>query len=281
VEEDELLPLTDDETPPAVEATRMGQAFPRGGDFVSSRIPKLAHLVANRLRWQMSNGQLRPGDTLPREAELITRFGVSRPALREALRILEAESLIAIGRGTRGGATILQPTIDKVAQYGGFCLVASGTRLSELHDARTLVEPSVVERLAQNQRPEILAELRRCTAEGLQALAIGDLKGAIMASNSFHEHLSRSSDNRAISLLVGILHDISVHNYALIEEQWSNDPEKRPLVGKAFRAHRKVTDLIEAGRCDEAKQFWHGYMVKTGELLASTGHDADLLALGT
>jgi GntR family transcriptional repressor for pyruvate dehydrogenase complex len=265
----------------ATDTGKSGRALAHASDFATSRIPKLAHLVANRLRWHMTNGQLRPGDTLPREAELMTRFGVSRPALREALRILEDESLIAIGRGTRGGATVLEPTIDKVAQYGTLWLVASGTRLADLHEARTLVAPGIVEKLAANPRPEVVAELRRCSAEGLEALDAGNLNGAILASNAFHEQLIGCSDNRAIGLLVGMLHDISEQNYSLIDELWSPDPEKRKLIRKAFKAHQRLTELIEQGLAEEAKRFWRDYMIKTAEVLASTGQAGALIALDT
>ena len=73
-------------------------------------VPKLSHIIADRLREQIARGELRQGDTLPPEAELVRQFGVSRPILRESLRVLEAESLIALGRGARAGAMVLSPS---------------------------------------------------------------------------------------------------------------------------------------------------------------------------
>jgi hypothetical protein len=52
-----------------------------------------------------SRGELEPGDTLLPEAELLEALQVSRPTLRQALRVLESESLIQLGRGARTGAT--------------------------------------------------------------------------------------------------------------------------------------------------------------------------------
>ena len=51
---------------------------------------KAAELIADHLRKQIVRGQLRDGARLPSEAELIRHFGVSRPTLREAFRVLEA-----------------------------------------------------------------------------------------------------------------------------------------------------------------------------------------------
>ena len=68
------------------------------------RAPKTAELIAGHIRRQIVRGELREGDTLPSELNLMEQFGVSRPTLREAFRILEAESLISVRRGLRQAA---------------------------------------------------------------------------------------------------------------------------------------------------------------------------------
>ena len=55
------------------------------------RLPKVAELVAGEIRRRIINGDVQAGDPLPNEAELTALFGVSRPTLREALRLLEAD----------------------------------------------------------------------------------------------------------------------------------------------------------------------------------------------
>src|SRR5690606_38601467 len=85
---------------------------------VGIRAPKLSHLVAERLRAMIAAGELRPGDTLPSEAELLRQFNVSRPIMREALRVLEAESLIRLGRGALAGAIHLDRSQVRRAVLG-------------------------------------------------------------------------------------------------------------------------------------------------------------------
>ena len=70
------------------------------------RVPKTSEIVANHIRGQIVRGELREGDSLPPEGQLMTSFGISRPTLREAFRILEAESLISVVRGSRSGARV-------------------------------------------------------------------------------------------------------------------------------------------------------------------------------
>jgi len=63
-------------------------------------------LIADELRSLIVSGKVAEGDSLGREPDLVERFGVSRPSLREALRILEAEGLITVVRGVLGGVVV-------------------------------------------------------------------------------------------------------------------------------------------------------------------------------
>ena len=72
---------------------------PRSG----SRSREKPELIADELRALIVSGELADGASLGREPDLVERFGVSHPSLREALRILEAEGLITVVRGVLGG----------------------------------------------------------------------------------------------------------------------------------------------------------------------------------
>src|SRR5947207_2228594 len=95
------------------------------------RVPKTAELVAAQLRRQIVRGELKEGDALPPEAALMEQFGVSRPTLREAFRVLESESLISIRRGSRGGARVHTPNGEVAARHAGLLLQVRGTTLGD------------------------------------------------------------------------------------------------------------------------------------------------------
>jgi DNA-binding FadR family transcriptional regulator len=97
-------------------------------------VPKAAELVAAALRTRILRRELLPGDRLPAESLLMSHYGVSRPTLREALRLLEAQELLEVRRGARGGGVVRQPSTRPAIEAISLWLLLSQpgvTRVSE------------------------------------------------------------------------------------------------------------------------------------------------------
>lgn len=237
------------------------------------RAPKLSHLVAERLRARIAAGHLGAGDSLPSEAQLLTQFGVSRPTLREALRVLESETLIQLGRGARSGATVLAPSIEAATKYSGLYLASHGTTIAEIHQVRMLVEPSLAALLAQRSRKEHVKLLRQCYEAQRAGLETQNYLSVVSSVIEFHDVMVRSSENRALGLLAGILHDLAVKVYPKMLN--AESARERQLVRRrteeSSSAHGRLLDLIARGKASEAEQFWRNYMQDTARWLARTG----------
>ena len=123
------------------------------------RAPKTAELIAGHLRRRIVRGELAAGETLPPEVGLMDQFSVSRPTLREAFRILEAESLIRVRRGARGGAQVLAPDPMVAARHVGLLLQLQGTTLEDVYAAREVTEPVCARMLAEVRTEQDLADL--------------------------------------------------------------------------------------------------------------------------
>src|SRR4051794_41801713 len=80
-----------------------GQSAPRSDMFSRVNAGRVSTLIVDQIRLLIRDGQLKAGDRLPSERELGERFGVSRVTVREALRGLEANGLVTIRVGARGG----------------------------------------------------------------------------------------------------------------------------------------------------------------------------------
>src|SRR5215510_3726274 len=106
------------------------------------------------------SGELSEGESIGREPELVERFGVSRPSLREALRILEAEGLITVVRGVYGGVVVHQPNQRMTARTASLVLRARNVSLADVFEARALLEPMAAKSLASRRgRRAAVAEL--------------------------------------------------------------------------------------------------------------------------
>ena len=107
---------------------------------------KMADMVAGRIRQMIARGELTDGEWLPTEPELMEQFGVSRPTLREAFRLLESDSLVTIRRGPPGGARVTVPGPEAAAAQFGMLLTLTGTTLKDVYEARTIIEPAAARR---------------------------------------------------------------------------------------------------------------------------------------
>lgn len=233
------------------------------------RTPKTAELVAVRLRSRIVHGELTAGDVLPTEAQLMEEFGVSRPTLREAVRILETESLIGSRRGTRGGATIMTPDIGVAARYVGLILQLQGTTVADVYEARTVSEPYCARLLAENHTDDDMADLRTLVAN-LRELTTGDLGNSAAMyrwsalTTAFHQLITQRAGNNTLAAQSGVLQDIvrTHHEQTLAKGARMKDPAK--YLNRACRSFEKLVGLIDACDGPGAQNHWTAHMQVAG-----------------
>ena len=168
-----------------------------GGDRIVRR--KLSEQVLERMQEMILGGEIGPGETLPSEHALMDRFGVGRPAVREALQSLQTMGLITISHGERSRVNALTP--DAVLRQGDavarMLLRSAPENLEELKQARRLFELGMVREGAPRATTEDVAELRRLIEA--QRAELGDPAAFIRADIAFHVHLAGLSGNRILS----------------------------------------------------------------------------------
>jgi len=235
--------------------------------------PKLSHLVAEQLRTRIANGDLVAGDMLPSEGELLVQFGISRPTLREALRVLESESLIRLGRGARSGATVLGPSVEAAARHSAMYLASHGTTLAEIHQVRMLIEPSLAAIIARSPKKDHVRALQDCVDAQQAALAAKDYPRVIEGVVRFHAVMVECSENRALGLLSGVLQAMSAEIYPkmLIAGEPNERQSVRRRTEESANAHLKVLEMISASKPKEAEVFWREYMEDTETFITRAG----------
>src|SRR5262245_46503853 len=110
-------------------------AAPEPDLFSPVSLGRVSQVIVDQIRALIHQGRLRPGDRLPSERELCSRFGVSRVTVREALRVLEAGGLVDIRVGAHGGAFVTTPTHERLGEGLADLLRLSPLTASEVTEA--------------------------------------------------------------------------------------------------------------------------------------------------
>lgn len=243
------------------------------------RLPKASEIVAAELRKEIASRQLKEGDRLPKEQALMKRFKISRPTLRESLRILESQSLIQVTRGARGGARVTFPDIDIAASQAAMYLISQKTTVLDLHVARETIEPRVVFHLAMQSTKEDIKALRNLV-KAVES-SIRDVQGYRTYDLAFHERLVTLSHNKVFELLIGILRHLIGTSYALFTgPQWESGAEMIRNRRTNLAAQHKLLDLIEAHDAPGAEKHWQRHLQKLTRLLIKQGAGKKPLELG-
>ena len=216
------------------------------------RKPRAADRVAAALREQILAGQLKPGDPLSTQEELLRDTGVSMPSLREAQRILETEGLITVRRGNVGGAVVHAPGPTDAAYSLALILQSQSTTLDDVSAALRLVEPICAAACANrpDRHEHVVAALESNVAHN--ELVFDDVQQFAMTARAFHETLVERCGITTMRLLVGALESLwSAHDQELFDDNLDLGPYAEPATRRArLDEHQRIIDAIRAGDSD-------------------------------
>ena len=205
-----------------------------------------AEQIADKVR----SGELRVGDKLPAERDLATQMEISRPTLREAVKVLVEAELLEVRRGPGGGmfvATDVVP-VDLVRRVTELRLGEAAAVL----EARRLIEPQVARLAHERASEEDLAPLERTIDLMRGIVARGyrpeDEERFLQLDVQFHLALARAAGNDTLETLLRIvfrqleiLRDMAMHVPAVPE--WIIDVHERTLA--AVRTGDGLDEVME------------------------------------
>jgi GntR family transcriptional repressor for pyruvate dehydrogenase complex len=217
------------------------------------RQPRVAEIVASRLRDDILSGRLKEGDVLPSQESLFAEFGVSPPAVREAIHILETDGLISVRRGNVGGAVVHLPTAERTAQMISMVLQARSATPADVSEALMHLEPVCAGLCAarEDRMTEVVPRLQ--IQFDTQLEQFDDAAGYVPNARRFHETLVSRCGNEPMILLIGALELIwSTHESSV----WNGEGEPAPMSRKtrraALRDHQRLLDAIRDGNAARA-----------------------------
>ena len=223
--------------------------------FGALQMPKAAALAAASVRRRIVRGELKAGDALPPETELMRQFGISRPTLREALRILEAEGLISVRRGAHGGARVQAPSPDVAVNYVGLLLEFSRTSLADVLETQAVLEVGAVRALAEKAPNAAVKALDGLLEAEVDAL--GDTGRYNEAASRFHAQLIELSGSQTLALMGHMLSKIITKHGAVVASVQRSSPTRVPSwQTKSNETHLAVLELIKEHDVKQAGELW-------------------------
>ncbi|MEU1957240.1 FCD domain-containing protein [Nocardia rhamnosiphila] len=199
-------------------------------------VPKASDVLSRSLREQILSGRIVPDTVLPTERDLSAASGLSRGTVREALRILELEGLVAIKPGRSGGAVVRRPAPDVVDHHLRIFIQGRQLSLDALLEVREALEPVTAELAARRRTQDQLDALSEatCAVEDV----IDDLPAYLRTNLEWHITVADISGN---DLLAAIMRSLSK---AIFEGTAIEDFNSADIRSAAAAAHRRVLRAI-------------------------------------
>jgi DNA-binding FadR family transcriptional regulator len=216
-----------------------------------------AEAAAHVLRSEIASGVHPIGANLPPEAELLRRFGMSRPSFREALRILESEGIIRVNRGPRGGALVLKPEIGPIARSVGMLLELHGATLQDIFRVRALIEPEAARSIALARDNDALAALAQVAAA--QRFTLHEPASFKREELRFRAILVDHARSVTLKHMANLLNHVFEQKMLALPAVAVTEDTQAEL-RRGVRAKEKLIEVMHAGDADAAERIWRDYV---------------------
>lgn len=213
------------------------------GMFQQVQPTRLYQRIVEQIEDAIDGGELKPGERLPSERELVVQFGASRPTVREALRVLESNGLVRSRPGDPNGPEVLP--------FSTTVLTKQMTRLTQV-DTMSIAELVSFRMILDGSANMLAARLRSDDELAAMELAIGVMEQAIElgyaefseADVAFHEAVARASHNSLIQVCNAVVRDVVL---SLITDKVTRARNQKTLMRESVRHHREVLAAIRLG----------------------------------
>jgi GntR family transcriptional repressor for pyruvate dehydrogenase complex len=198
-------------------------------------------LVLDRIEEQILQGQLRVGDHLPAERELASMLGVSRSAVREAMRTLEAQGVVqsAVGTGPDSGTIIAAQSSQALTRLLRLHVGLANFPLADLVEARTMLERWSARLAATHADADDLARLTVIVAKmdepHLEMAEFNDLDTA------FHVAIAEAGGNRLVCDITSAIRESLRHRILVAFENLGSWDQ---TVAKLRLEHHEILRLV-------------------------------------
>ena len=229
------------------------------GNSLRIQRKRLTDQIIEKLIAMIASGELKPGDKLPPEPQLMEQFGVGRSSIREAIGSLELIGLISV---RPGHGTHITDSTDRVQPKSiGLSLITIGhDKIRELVEARVELEEAIARLAAERATKEDISEIKTQQDKLITAAKGG--RELIKSDLGFHTALAKASHN---SVLMRFLSELRQPMRHWMEQKakydWGYD--------RVIEQHNAILNAIEARDPEAAQSAMRKHVEMAGEKLVS------------
>lgn len=221
--------------------------------------------LAESIKTWIVEENLKPGDRLPNEQQVMELFDASKSTVRESMRILDAQGILATKTGPKGGAFVAEMGESKAQSLLSNYLFFKDVSISDLYQIRQSLEPDVAASLAgklsedQLHRLEIQIE-KYCTPPA----DIYQEQEHHVASIEFHSLLASYSSNELLKFIVRftaqMLTELTIYKKLY-------EPENHELWLTGVQSQKQLVEALRSGNAEQAKQVMSQHMQTAHQLM--------------
>lgn len=212
--------------------------------FTPVRQARASGEIVLQIERAIFDGELSPGDRLESERELAEQFSVSRITVRDALRVLEARGLINVKVGATGGAFVSETNLDQVVGSISTMIALRKMTLSELAEARTVVETATAELAAERANDAAIGRVSETVERGRKV--VREQLPHTEASMDFHVAIAEASRNELLSATVRAYRDLLM--------QTLDDMRDVRSARATQKAHEEILEALRARDGEAARK---------------------------
>lgn len=204
---------------------------------------RLYQRIVEQIEDAIASGELKPGERLPSERELVAQFGASRPTVREALRVLESSGVVRSRPGDPNGPEILPFSPHGLAKQMTRLARVEQMSIADLVSFRMILDGSANMLAARLRSEDELAAIEKTIAvmetaidEGYDQFSEADV--------AFHDAVALASRNALIQVCNNVVRGVVL---SLISDKVTRARNSKALMRESLQHHKEVLEAIRAG----------------------------------
>jgi GntR family transcriptional repressor for pyruvate dehydrogenase complex len=221
---------------------------PAFGKLTPSR---LSERIAERIESLILDSKLRPDDKLPAERELAVQFGVSRSAVREAIKLLEERGLLEPRNGR--GAFVTLPEASDLSSSLNVVYRMQGWSVDNLHEARWCLESFVAALAAQRATPEDIARMEAAIA--VMDASLDEPHSYMLADADFHAAMASATHNPLFLVMIRPLVDLI--------QTVGHEEFRHGQLAQRHKKHKMLVECIKTGDSSGAESVMRDHLNAT------------------